>query len=139
MKILLRYSANNYLSIMASSRYLDVEFGRSGALDVVGIRRESLADGSARPAVLVYNLAAASGVQLCLEHPVQFAPNRLEELVGLDSLHQVVWLSFLLDDGAGLVAEDSDFLVSELSGDAGGTQPHDDLFCNHEGELIHGD
>lgn len=113
--------------------YLDVKAGRGDAPDVVGIWRKSLANGSARPAVLLHNLAAASGIQLRFEHPVQLAPNRLEELVGLDSLHQVVRLSFLLDDGAGLVAQDSDFLVSVLSRDALGTQPHDDLFCNHEG------
>lgn len=45
-----------------SSRYLDVELGRGGAPDVVGIRRKSLANGSARPAILLHNLAAASGI-----------------------------------------------------------------------------
>lgn len=113
----------------------NAELGSGGTLDVFPVRRESFLNGTARTAILVHNLGTATSVQLSFEHAVKFTPNGLEKFVALNALHQVIGLALILHDGTGLVRQDTDLLVSLLTGLALRTEAHDNGLGDHEGQL----
>jgi hypothetical protein len=77
-------------------------------------------------------LRAAADEVLGVQHAVDLGPDRLEELSVFDALDEVIREALLLDDIAGLVAQDADLLVRLLSADALGYEFHDDIFGRHE-------
>ena len=115
---------------------LYVKLSHTRLLNVLGIRRQRLAQHTVLTTELIHNLRAPPSVQTRIEHVVQIAPDRLEELGRANAINEVVLLTLVLDVGTGLVGQDTDLLVGFLARLALCYESHDDGFCDHEGEFF---
>lgn len=84
---------------------------------------------------LLHYLRASANKCTAIRQDVQLVPDWLEEIVGLDTLKQIVGLSFLLDDGTCLVGQDTDLLVGFLTRNTLVDHGHDDVLRGHKWEL----
>lgn len=80
---------------------------------------------------LLDNLGAAADEAAGVGEGVDVGEDGLEERPDLDALDQVVVLAFLLDDGAGLVRENTNLLVGVLARVALLDHGHDDVLGGH--------
>lgn len=113
---------------------LDRELGSLDVLEGLGVRLEGGLDPLGDELVDLLGGTADKGRGV--EEGVELSPDGLEVVVLLDALDEVVVAALLLDDGTGLVREDTDLLVALLAVTAGLDNGHDDVLGGHEGELL---